>query len=62
MPDYTEQSGASSDYDEVFAEESIWDGGDSVWDVVGNAVLSNWDLTQDTYTPASGNSGDYTEQ
>lgn len=54
MTTWTEAgSGADQVYDENL-NESVWDNGASVWDLSGNVVLSNWDVSSTSWTDTAG--------
>ena len=55
MTDYTEQLPASINY---YGESSgtIWDNGDTLWDVSGNVAHTLWDVSTNSYTESNSDS------
>jgi hypothetical protein len=40
---WTSETSASSVYDFQAEDATVWDDGDTVWDVVGNVITTHWD-------------------
>ena len=52
---YTESTGNTAAYNQSNPTESIWDSGETSWDLSGNVEASLWDVTLQDYSGTSGN-------
>lgn len=59
---FTEVPGTTVTYNQDNPTETVWDGGASKWDVIGNTVTSFWDTSTTNYTRQSGASTPWTEK
>jgi len=59
---YTEQTGNTAAYSQVNPSETLWDDGGSKWDFNGNAYISNWDQSTQSYNEQSTNTVIWTEK